>query len=141
MILLLRFLFLLILATMTWGTVRASLAQALFSIPPEVYRNPWFQVTLLDAYFAFVTVFVWVAWKEKRMAARVLWGVAIALWGNFAMAAYLLRELFLVPTDGDLAQVFSTRRDGGLRLPATFVGIGVGVYLLGAKHVLFPSAP
>ena len=141
MILLLRFLFLLILATMTWGTVRASLAQALFSIPPEVYRNPWFQVTLLDAYFAFVTVFVWVAWKEKRMAARVLWGVAIALWGNFAMAAYLLRELFLVPADGDLAQVFGTRRDGGLRLPAALVGIGVGVYLLGAKQVLFPPTP
>lgn len=141
MIRFLRVLFLLILATMTWGTLRASLAQALFSIPPEVYRNPWFQVTLLDAYFAFVTVFVWVAWKERRLSTRILWGVAIALWGNFAMAAYLLRELFLVPADGDLAQVFGTRRDGGLRLPSAFVVVGVGVYLLGAKQVLFPTAP
>jgi hypothetical protein len=57
------------------------------------------------------------------------------------MAAYLLRELFLVPADGDLAQVFGTRRDAGLRLPSAFVVVGVGVYLLGAKQVLFPTAP
>jgi hypothetical protein len=43
--------------------------------------------------------------------------------------------------DGDLAQVFGTRRDGGLRLPSAFVVVGVGVYLLGAKQVLFPTAP
>jgi hypothetical protein len=140
MILFLRALFVLILLAMSWGTVRASLAQALFDIPPEVYRNPWFQVTLLDAYFAFLTFFVWVAWKETRLATRVLWGVAILLWGNFAMAAYLLRELFRISADADLALVFATRRDGGLRWPVAFVVVGVAVYLLGAKNLLFPSS-
>jgi hypothetical protein len=141
MIIFLRALFILVLLAMSWGTVRASLAQALFDIPPEVYLNPWFQVTLLDAYFAFLTFFVWAAWKETRLAARILWGVAILLWGNFAMAAYLLRELARVPADGNLAQVFAARRDGGLRWPAAFVVIGVVVYLLGAKNLLFtPSS-
>lgn len=140
MIIFLRALFVFILLAMSWGTLRASLAQALFDIPPEVYLNPWFQVTLLDAYFAFLTFFVWVAWKEKRTAARVLWAVAIALWGNFAMAAYLLRELFRIRADGELSEVFATRRDGGLRWPAAFVGVGVLVYLLGAKNLLFPSS-
>lgn len=141
MISFLRALYILILVAMSWGTVRASLAQALFDLPSEVYLNPWFQVTLLDAYFAFLTFFVWVAWKERRLPARVLWGVAIALWGNFAMAVYLLREVFRVPTDGDLAEVFATRRDGGLHWPAAFVVVGLAVYLLGAKNVIFPSAP
>jgi hypothetical protein len=140
MIIFLRALFVFILLAMSWGTLRASLAQALFDIPPDVYLNPWFQVTLLDAYFAFLTFFVWVAWKEKRTAARVLWAVAIALWGNFAMAAYLLRELFRIRADGELSEVFATRRDGGLRWPAAFVAVGVAVYLLGAKNLLLPSA-
>ena len=140
MIIFLRALFVFILLAMSWGTLRASLAQALFDIPPDVYLNPWFQVTLLDAYFAFLTFFVWVAWKEKRTAARVLWAVAIALWGNFAMAAYLLRELFRIGDDGELSEVFATQRDGGLRWPAVFVGLGVAVYLLGAKNLLFPSS-
>ena len=139
MILFLRILFLLILGTMTWGTVRASLAQALFDIPPAVYQNPWFQVTLLDAYFAFLAFFVWVAWKEKRIAARVLWGIALALWGNFAIATYLLRELFRIRTDGDIAEIFTNRRDDGLLLPSIFVGVGVIVYLLGAKNLIFPA--
>jgi hypothetical protein len=141
MILLLRVLFVGVLLAMSWGTVRASRAQALFDIPREVYLNPWFHVTLLDAYFAFLAVFVWVCWKETRPAARVLWGIAIALWGNFAMASYLLRELFRLPVDGDLARVFATRVDGGLRWPAAFVAVGIAVYLLGAKHLLFPASP
>ena len=141
LLLLLRALFVGILVAMSWGTVRASRAQALFDIPPEVYLNPWFQVTLLDAYFAFLTFLVWVCWKETRLANRVLWGLAVALWGNFAMAAYFLRELFRLPVDGDLSRVFATRVDGGPRWPAAFVGVGIAVYLLGAKHLIFPASP
>jgi hypothetical protein len=138
MILFLRAFFILVLAVMTWGTVRASLAQALFDIPPEVYLNPWFQVTLADAYLAFLTFFVWVAWKESTTAARILWFIAIILWGNFAMAAYMLRELFRVPADGTLAEIFSSRRTATLTLPTVFVAVGVVVYLLGARNLLFP---
>jgi len=137
MIRLLRVLFAVILAVMLWGTVRASLAQALFDIPPEVYGNPWFQVTLLDAYFAFLTFYVWVAWKEQSAGARVLWFLTVILWGNFAMATYMLVQLFRVPADAPLAQVFTTREPGRLGLPAGFVALGVVIYLLGAKNVLF----
>lgn len=137
MIRLLRVLFAAILAVMLWGTVRASLAQALFDIPPEVYGNPWFQVTLFDAYFAFLTFYVWVAWKEQSAGARVLWFLAVMLWGNFAMATYMLVQLFRAPADGSLAQVFTTREPGRLGLPAVFVALGVAIYLLGAKNVLF----
>lgn len=137
MIKFLRGLFVVILAVMLWGTVRASLAQALFDIPPEVYGNPWFQVTLLDAYFAFLTFYVWVAWKEQSAGARVLWFLAVILWGNFAMATYMLVQLFRASADAPLAQVFTTREPGRLGLPAVFVALGVVIYLLGAKNVLF----
>lgn len=137
MIRLLRILFVVILAVMLWGTVRASLAQALFDIPPEVFGNPWFQVTLFDAYFAFLTFYVWVAWKEQSAGARVLWFLAVMLWGNFAMATYMLVQLWRVPTDAPLARVFTTREPGRLGLPAVFVALGVVIYLLGAKNVLF----
>jgi hypothetical protein len=136
MIRFLRVLFVLILAVMLWGTVRASLAQALFDIPPEVTGNPWFQVTLLDAYFAFLTFYVWVAWKEQSLGARVLWFTTVILWGNFAMATYMLVELFRVRADAPLGQVFTTRHPGRLALPAAFTAVGVLVYLLGAKNLL-----
>lgn len=139
-ILALRALFIVILAVMLWGTVRASLAQALFDIPSAVLGNPWFQVTLLDAYFAFLTFYIWVAWKEPTTGARVLWFLAIMLWGNFAMATYMLVQLFRLPADAPLAHVFTTREPGRLTLPAVFTALGVVIYLLGAKNVLFGDA-
>jgi hypothetical protein len=137
MIRFLRLLFIAILAVMLWGTVRASLAQALFDIPREVYANPWFQVTLFDAYFAFLTFYVWVAWKEQSLGARVLWLVTVMLWGNFAMATYMLVELCRVRADAPLGTVFTTRNPGRLALPAAFTVFGAAVYLLGAKNLLF----
>jgi hypothetical protein len=137
MILLLRLVFSVILAVMLWGTVRASLDQALFDIPPEVYTNPWFQVTLLDAYFAFFTFYVWIAWREQTLGARILWFITVMLWGNFALATYMLVALFRVPTTATLTEVFTTRQPGKLAHPTTWVVIGVAVYLLGAKNVLF----
>jgi len=138
MVISLRVMFVAILLAMLAGTVRASLDQALFDIPPEVYLNPWFQVTLLDAYCAFLTFFVWVAWKEDTLAARILWFVVIMLWGNFALATYMLVELFRIPASGPLAAVFVTRRPGKLALPLALAVAGVVVYLLGAQSVLFP---
>ncbi len=138
MIVFLRTLFIGILCVMLWGTTRASLEQALFDIPPEVTGNPWFQVTLLDAYFGFITFYVWVAWKEQRLAARILWFPVVILWGNFALAAYMLRELFAVRADSTtaLTDVFSHRRNGNLSLPVGFLIAGVVVYVLGAKNLL-----
>jgi hypothetical protein len=137
-ILLLRTLFIVVLVVMSWGTIRASMHQALFDIPPDVLRNPWFQVTLLDAYFAFIAFCVWVAWKEQRIAARILWILTVLLWGNFAIATYLLIELFRMPVGGNLDSLFTQRRPGNLLLPSTFTLLGAVVYLVGAKNMLFP---
>lgn len=137
MINLLRTLFIGILIVMTWGTVQASLDQAMFDIPGEVTGNPWFQVTLLDAYFGFITFYVLIAWKEQRLAARILWFPVVILWGNFALAAYMLRELFAVRAGEPqaLTRVFTERRPGHLTMPVAFLIAGIAVYLLAAKNL------
>jgi hypothetical protein len=129
----LRSLFGVIILTMLAVTGWASSQCALFSIPREVFTHPWFIATLVDAYWAFITFYVWVAWKEQRLAARVLWLVAIILWGNLAMALYMLIELFRIQRSTELGEVFATRRPGKVALPAILTGLGVIVYLLGAK--------
>ena len=65
--------------------------------PPD---NLWTIATLIDAYYGFITFYVWVLWKETRYGPRVLWFVAIMLLGNIAMSAYVLRQLHrLGPTE------------------------------------------
>lgn len=130
MIIFLRALFIVILASMLGVTTWASLHTPLFAIPREVVSHPWFIATLVDAYWAFIAFYVWVAWKEQSAAARGLWFIATIALGNIAMAAYMLRELFHVPATGPLADVFARRNPGSVLLPGLLTAAGVAVYLL-----------
>ena len=94
------------LAVTTW----ASTEVALWKTPPEVATHPWFIATLFDTYFAFLTFYVWLAYKETSNLARVLWLLAILLLGNLAMAIYLLRELFRLPTTAALEDLLLRRK-------------------------------
>ncbi len=130
MILFLRALFIVVIASMLGVTTWASLHTPLFAIPRDVLTHPWFVATLFDAYWAFVAFFVWVAWKEQSLAARLLWFVAIIALGNIAMAAYLLRELFAAPLAGPIDPVFTRRNRGTLPLPGALAAASAAVYLL-----------
>jgi hypothetical protein len=135
MLLFLRALFVTVIVSMLAVTGWASSQCALFAIPREVFTHPWFIATLFDAYWAFIAFYVWVAWKEQSLAARILWFVAIILWGNLAMATYLLIELFRIQKIDQLGDVFSIRRPGKIPVPALFTFLGVIVYLLGAQNL------
>lgn len=122
------------LAMIAWASSRC----ALFDIPREVATHPWFVTTLADAYLAFVAFWVWLAWKEGTVAARALWLLVILLWGNPAIALYMLLELSRVRREGGgLDAVFTRKRPGHLKLPAVLLALAVVVYLVGAKNILF----
>ena len=82
-----------ILLGMIWVTTTASLERNLFTAGSELMADGWFRATLADAYFGFITFFVWVAYRETSWLARLLWLVAIMLLGNIAMAVYMLLRL------------------------------------------------
>ncbi len=94
------------LAVTTW----ASSEVALWKTPREVVLHPWFIATLFDTYFGFLTFYVWLAYKETATLARVLWLVVILLLGNIAMAIYLLRELFRLPTTATMEDLLLRRK-------------------------------
>jgi len=133
MILFLRALFIIIIASMLWVTSWASLHCPLFGIPPAVVGHPWYIATLFDAYWGFVTFYVWVAFKQTSWLARVAWFVAIILLGNIAMSAYWLQELFRTPRDGRLVDIFTVRREGPGWLGLILAVLGITVTLLGLR--------
>jgi MFS family permease len=131
MILFLRLLFTVVIASMLWVTSWASLHQSLGAFAHSAtFRDPWVIATLFDAYWAFITFYVWVAWKEQSIVARVLWFVSIILLGNMAMSAYMLAQLFAVPAAGPLADVFTRRQPGKVALPAALTAASIVIYLL-----------
>ena len=92
----LKLVFLGILAGMIVVTVRASLDRSVFDAG-EVIRDPWGLATLVDAYFGFLTFYLWVAYKERTATRRALWFVLIMALGNIAMAIYMLIQLHRLP--------------------------------------------
>ena len=90
---LLILLFLLILVTMLTITTYASLDRSIFSLGSQLTSDPWFHATLADAYFGFLTFYVWVAYKERAIWRKLLWFALIMALGNIAMAVYVLIQL------------------------------------------------
>ena len=95
----LKFLFAGIFLSMIAITIRASLAMSLWSAWHSFAANPWAVATLYDAYFGFTTFWVWVAYKESTIWARLLWLVLILTLGNIAMSLYVLIKLFRLKPD------------------------------------------
>ncbi len=98
---LLRSLFSFILVSLFLYTAWASTQQAVYDWQGLVRRpdNWWTIATLVDAYYAFLTFYVWVYYKEGRALPRAGWFIAIMLLGNMAMSAYVLRELHRLRPD------------------------------------------
>lgn len=106
----LQVLFSVVLVSMLWITVTASLHRGIFDEGADLWPMWWFRATLLDAYFGFLTFFAWVAFKESRVSRRALWFVLIMLLGNIAMSVYMLVELARL-RPGEDVRVLLTRRN------------------------------
>jgi hypothetical protein len=127
----LRALFGIILVWMTGLVAWASLQCPLFGIPAPVLHHPWFLATLSDAYCAFVTFYIWVAYKQTSPVAKAAWFFAVILLGNIAMATYCLRELWGVPPAGSLSPIFVRKRPGKDPLGIILAVVGIAVTLGG----------
>ena len=112
MILFLRIAFSFVLVAMLFVTTWASSQVAIWQISPSVGGHPWFIATLFDTYFAFLTFYAWVAYKETSNIARIFWLIGILLLGNIAMATYLLIHLFRLPLSAKLEDLLLNKKTG-----------------------------
>ncbi|HEX5305370.1 MAG TPA: DUF1475 family protein [Dyella sp.] len=99
--------FLTMLVYTSWASLQQPVMQWQGLTGPDRY---WTIATLLDAYFGFLTFYVWVCFKERRALPRVGWFVAIMLLGNMAMSAYVLLQLLRLRPDQDVSEILVSRR-------------------------------
>jgi Protein of unknown function (DUF1475) len=86
-----------VLVSMLVVTTIASLERGVFAALAGLWPDGWFRATLADAYFGFVTFWLWIAYRESRWPARLGWLAAVLLLGNFAMALYAFGALRKLP--------------------------------------------
>ena len=125
----LRALFAVVLAT--W----AGLHCPLFAVPRSVATHPWFIATLFDAYWGFITFFVWVCYRQTSWIARAAWFVAIIALGNIAMSTYCLAALSQLPAGSHLSDVLTRRRSGPGWLGIALAAMGVAITVAAASDL------
>lgn len=108
---LLVLLFAFIFVSMLAVTAYASFERNVFDAGRELMPERWFQATLCDAYFGFVTFYVWVAYKERKASSRLAWFVLIMCLGNIAMSVYMLMQLIGLPRNASLQTVLLRNQD------------------------------
>ena len=107
----LQILFAFILVSLTSWNIWVSTRQSVFdwgglTTAPD---NLWTIATLIDAYYGFVTCYVWVLWQETRALPRGAWCAGVMLLGNIAMSAYVLRQLARLRPDESMGVLLAAR--------------------------------
>ena len=90
-------------------TIRTSLIEPVWTAVPRMLEDPWTVATFYDTYFAFFTIWLWIAYKEKSAAKRVLWLILIFALGNIASAFYILLSLHRLPKDATFSDLLLKR--------------------------------
>jgi predicted permease len=90
-------------------TVWAATQENILAIPAVVLNDVWFKATLFDAYFALLSIFLWVCYREKSLVLKLFMLVAIVCLGNIAISLYVLSLLLgLKPGEG-VEKLFARR--------------------------------
>ena len=93
-------------------TLRATSVRSMFD-NSALMQDVWFQVTLFDAYIGFLTVYVWVAWKEQTLLRQSVWFVLAMTFGNMAISLYVLLQLAKLPPGSCLSELLTMRHEPG----------------------------
>lgn len=109
MIKILKAIFSAIFVFMVYLTIKTSFESNLFETFPLMLKDPWTVATLWDTYFGFLTIYLWVFYKESTTLSRTIWFVLVMTLGNIAISFYILIQLFKLPSDSSLESLLLKR--------------------------------
>jgi hypothetical protein len=78
-----------IVAVTVWAGSQSNVLDA----TAQLWNMPWGRATFFDTYFAFTTIWLWMAYREKTWVGRTVWFVLVMTLGNIAVAAYMIWNL------------------------------------------------
>ena len=93
----LRWLFVLFLLLILAATFEASQHESVGNGFVNILREPWGLATFTDVYLAFLTFYVWLAYREVSWLKRIGWLFAILFLGNIAISSYLIWTISRLP--------------------------------------------
>lgn len=90
----LKFIFSVILVWISYQVIMTSLESNLFKEWDFLGSIPWMRATLWDFYANLFVIYLWVLYKERSVAVKILWLVLLSCLGSIATCIYMLIQLF-----------------------------------------------
>jgi len=59
-----------------------------------ILDNPWGIVSLVDLYVGFTIFSIWIYFRESNFIAKIIWIVAMMIFGFFTASIYLLKAAY-----------------------------------------------
>lgn len=101
MVTFLKILFSVVLVWMCYTVITTSLNHSLFKEWNYLGSIAWMRATLWDFYANELVIYVWICYKEKNWALKILWLVLLFTLGSIGSCLFVLIQLFrLKPTEG-----------------------------------------
>ncbi len=86
---------------MSWIVVSTSLHSNLFKEWDFLAGIPWMRATLWDFYANALVLWLWICYKERGLARRIIWLILSFTLGSIATMGYWIIQLFrLKPGEG-----------------------------------------
>ena len=109
MIAALKVVFSLLLVWMCYVVISTSINSNLFQQWDFLGGIPWMRATLWDFYANVFVIFVWVCYKEKTIAIKVIWLILLVALGSIASCAFVLIQLFRLKPNEGLKELFGSK--------------------------------
>jgi uncharacterized membrane protein YczE len=100
------------IAIMVWMgyiVVSTSMESNLFEEWHTLGGIPWMRATLWDFYANVLVIYLWVCYKERTLAQRIIWLILLCCLGSIATAAYVFIQLFKLKPGEGLKELLSKR--------------------------------
>ncbi len=94
---------------MVYMVVATSLESSLFKEWDYLGSIPWMRATLWDFYANILVIYLWVLYKERNVAVKMLWLVLFFSLGSIGSIGYVLIELFRLKEGEGIAELLQPK--------------------------------
>ena len=109
MITALKVIFSILFVWVCYTVISTSIKSNLFEQWDFLGTIPWMRATLWDFYTNVTFIFVWICFKERSIALKILWLILLVCLGSIATCGYMLIQLFRLKPGEGLPQLFGKK--------------------------------
>ena len=96
---------------MVYVVVSTSLESSLLKEWEYLGSIPWMRATLWDFYGNVLVIYLWVLYREKAVAVKILWLVLFFALGSIATIGYVLIQLFSLQKGEGVKKLLMSKSD------------------------------